>query len=345
MSNLIPLTAGAILPAYLRNKTAFLDINKDVVTSPPYPHISIKGKKFTTVRDGVKSVLMRRDANGEATDEIAQHIEVSVLRANPNARNYYAKKYEPGESDGQTPDCYSMDGVAPSSNSTTPQSGKCALCPQNVWGVRDGKGKACNDQIRLAVATTDKLSEPYLLRVPPASIKGFKEVVKLAKSRNLPYNAVVLRIGFDVEAESPKLTFKPVALLDDESYEVAQVLYEDDKVRAIVGLDDDNAASAAAPAAPAGETDELDAAIAAKAKKVVTPVSSAELEAVLNTAAPVKPKKPAAPVVAVPTPAPAVVSTIVAGTGKGVAIKTSAVVSGDDDLMSELDAMLGGTDD
>jgi hypothetical protein len=339
MSNIVPLTAGAQLPAYLKSAPA-LDVNSTVVVAPPFPSLSIKGKRFTVVRDGIKNVLMKPKTDPAAEDEVAQYVEVVVLRANPNSRTFYGKEYDPDTgSEGIVPDCYTMDGVAPSPQAGNKQSEKCAICPKNVWGEgKGGKGTACSANIRLAVATPDKLSDPYLLRAPPASIKPFKEVIKLAKQRNLQYNMLVLRVGFDIEAESPKLTFKPIGLLDDASYSVAVAAFDDEKVHAIVGLVDEPRAATTEATASGVEVDELDAAIAARA--AVQQASKApqatkpEVHSELPAATPAKPAKAAAPKAAKatsavkPDPAPA----------------TPAAADGDD-LMGDLDALLGGRDD
>lgn len=346
MSNhIIPFSAGSKLPAYLASGSANVDVNKDIVTTPPFPSISIKGKRFTIVRDGVKQTIMKPEPN---EDEVAQFIELSVIRANPKAKVFYLKKYDPETSEGVVPDCYSMDGVAPSPNSASKQAEKCALCPQNVWGSRDGKGRNCNDQIRMAVAAPDKMDDPFLLRVPPASIKNFRDTVKLAKSRNLPYTALVLRIGFDVEAESPKLTFKPIGLLSDDSYAQSTAQYDSDKVHAIVGVADEGPAAVAPAAEPAVDADELDAAIAARgavkaaaakpaAKKVE--VDADELDAIVGISKPAaepeptpapkpaKPRKPAAEAAPAPKPEPA------------------QAAGGADDLLSGLDDMMRSFDD
>jgi hypothetical protein len=262
---LVPFDSSANLPAYLSNAADLLDINKEVVKAAAFPVMSIKGMKFTLVRDGVKKVLTKPDD----PDEVAQSIGVVFLRANLHAKTFYAKKYSEGDSDGQRPDCYSYDGVAPSPNSVSPQAKKCAVCPRNQWGARvsedgEAKGKECSDNARIAITTPDEMN-PTLLRVPPASLKGLKEMLKIVASRKVPYNAVVVKIGFDREAPSPKLTFKPVGLMDDAGYATVKSLYEDDVVRAIVGLDDvaQEGAVESKPEAKV-DADELDAALAAR---------------------------------------------------------------------------------
>lgn len=329
MSNLIPFDGSAKLPAYLANRaTRVTTINKDVVGSgPSFPVLSIKGKVFTLVKGTEKKVLTRADD----PDEVLQSINLTVARANTKSRVFYAKAYTEGDSDGAKPTCFSTDGVGPDASSAEPQSKKCQGCPQNVWGVRDGKGTACSQNTRLAVIDPETMSEAFLLRVPPASRKAFADTVRILETRGLDYNMAVIKIGFDKEAPSPKLTFKPVGLLDDTTYAAVTALYEDDVVKEIVGVN----TLSEAPADSESEDDmsELDAAIAAK-KAVVQAAKPAAKAA--PTPAPVpEPEDDDEP----PAPAPA-------PKAEKKAAKPAAKPAEDaGDLLGDLDALLSATDD
>lgn len=339
--NIIPFDGGSKnLPAYLANRTArATTINKDVVGSgPSFPVLSIKGKVFTLVKGTEKKVLTREDD----PDELLQSINLTVVRANSKSRVFYAKAYTEGESDGAKPTCFSADGVEPDAAASEKQAKKCAVCPQNVWGVRDGKGTACNQNTRLAVIDPVSHSEPFLLRVPPASRKGFADAVRLAETRGLDYNMVVLKVGFDKEASSPKLTFKPVGLLDDSTYSAVQALYEDDIVKEIVGI---HTPKAEAAAEDDDDMNELDAAIAAKkavtqaAAKPTAKASMAdkEMDDELDALVEEKPKaKRAAPKVEADDEVEQKPKT-----------KKAAAQKADDadDLLGDLDSLLSSTDD
>lgn len=346
MSQMIPFGSGAQLPAYLKNRAALSERNADVVTAAAYPTLSIKGKTFAVVRDGKRSVVMRPDDD----ETPASYVEVSVLRANMKARVFYMKKYDEADGEAKTPpDCMSMDGVAPLPGVPNKQSDACATCPHSVWGTGNaekGTGRACSDTPRLAIARADALDDAFLLRVPPASIKNWKDAVKIAKERQIPYNALIYRMSFDIDAATPLLKFKPVGLLDDAGFAKADELYDGELVRAIVGIDvPASAAPAPAPApAPAVDADELDAALAARAavnqaKAAAKPAAPApaakptvtpdELDTIVPPApAPApKPKPKPAPVEAAPGPAPAAKPAV------------------DDDLLEGLDDLLKNSDD
>jgi hypothetical protein len=343
--NLVPFDSQSNLPAYLSDPAAMPDINKDVVRARAFPTMSIKGKVFTINKDGVRKLITKPDD----PDEVAQSIGVVILRANMSNKNFYLKGYVEG--DTSPPDCHSHDGVAPSANAPSPQSKKCQICPHNQWGARiadDGterKGRACSDNARLAIAAPDKLSEPMLLRVPPASLKHLREAVKIINQRKIPYNAVVMKISFVAEEASPMLKFKPVGLLPDADYGAAKELYDGELVRAIVGLDE-SGFEPAAEAPPPVTADELDAAIAARdatAKAQATPPAETPATTVRKSTK-VKPATQEEVAQAV-TPAPTAAPVVAQAPAPTQAPQAQAPSSAAGSLLSDLDALLGNTDD
>ena len=96
--NLVPFDDASGALAEYKAKGAEYSMNNDVVTAPAFPHLSIKGKKFTIVRDGLKHIMRKPDAQ----DEVAQSIELVVLRANSNAKVFYSAAYDTEGSEGST---------------------------------------------------------------------------------------------------------------------------------------------------------------------------------------------------------------------------------------------------
>jgi hypothetical protein len=249
--NIIPFEGGAKLPAYLKQvDVAALNADLTAHAGGGFPVMSIKGKSFAVVRDGERKIL----TNPKDPDSPATSIEAVIVKANKGtSKVFYLKGYDPDSSEKQKPDCYSSDGVAPAADAKTPQSKKCATCPHNQWGSRitdkgASKGKACSDTVRLAIAPGGQINDPMLLRVPPASIRALGEYGQMLAKRGVAYNMVLTRIGFDMEAESPKLTFKPVGLLDDASFEQVRDVMDSDLVRDITGGSMNTAADAIAQA-------------------------------------------------------------------------------------------------
>ena len=236
MSNIIPFDSGN-LPAYLKAPNRVV-ANDDLTAhaSTGFPVMSIKGKNFTVVRDGERTVLTK-EVDGEKIS--VPSIDVVLIKANKGtSKVFYAKGYQEG-SEAAKPDCFSNTGDRPDPSVSAPQAKSCAVCPNNQWGSKigdnGGKGKACQDSVRMAIATPDLINDPYLLRVPPASIKSLGEYGKMLAKRGVGYSMVVTKIGFDMESPTPKLTFKPTGLLSDTAYAQVQEVVASETVQAILG--------------------------------------------------------------------------------------------------------------
>lgn len=236
MSNIIPFDSGN-LPAYLKAPNRVV-ANDDLTAhaSTGFPVMSIKGKNFTVVRDGERTVLTK-EVDGEKIS--VPSIDVVLVKANKGtSKVFYIKGYQEG-SEAAKPDCFSNTGDRPDPSVSAPQAKSCAVCPNNQWGSKigdnGGKGKACQDSVRMAIATPDLINDPYLLRVPPASIKSLGEYGKMLAKRGVGYSMVVTKIGFDMESPTPKLTFKPTGLLSDAAYAQVQEVVASETVQAILG--------------------------------------------------------------------------------------------------------------
>jgi hypothetical protein len=235
MSNIIPFESGN-LPAYMKSVNV-AEINSDLTShaGTGFPVISIKGKVFAVVRDGERTVL----PNPKDPDSPATAIEVVMVKANKGtSKVFYAKGYQEG-AENTKPDCFSNTGDKPDASVEAPQCKSCAACPHNQWGSKigenGGKGKACQDSVRLAISTPGLINDPYLLRVPPASIKALGEYGKMLAKRGVGYNMVVTKIGFDMEAPTPKLTFKAIGFMDDATFAQVNEVANGDVVAAILG--------------------------------------------------------------------------------------------------------------
>lgn len=234
MSEIIPFDGN--LPAYLKNQNVE-NLNGDLIStvSTGFPVVSIKGKIFAIVRGGDRTTMM----NPKDPDSPATAIEVVLLKGNKGvSKVYYAKGYQEGSED-QKPDCFSNEGIKPEESSKNPQSKQCSTCPHNQWGSKigdnGGKGKACQDSKRLAIAAAGLINDPYLLRVPPASIKALSEYAAALQKRNLHYSQVVTKIAFEAEAATPKLTFKAMGYLPEAAYNEVREVVDTEVVASILG--------------------------------------------------------------------------------------------------------------
>lgn len=294
--NIIPFDSGSNLPSFLK-KVDIAALNSDLTAHAGggFPVISIKGKVFAVVRDGEREIQM----NPKDPDSAATSLNVVLLKANKGtSKVFYIKGYDKDSSEGQKPDCYSNDGVEPAADAQNKQAKKCATCPHNQWGSRVSekgatKGKACADAVRMAVAPAGQINDAMLLRVPPASIKALGEYGQMLAKRGVGYNMVVTKVGFDLQAESPKLTFSAVGLLDDDGFAEVQEIAASDVVSNILG-----ASVVAAIAAEAPAEEEAPAPVAKPKAKPVVEEAAEEEEAPKPVAKPKAAAKPA------PKPAP-----------------------------------------
>lgn len=107
-----------------------------------------------------------------------------------------------------SPVCWALGPIEkelePSEESHDRQADACAGCPQNEFGSSDrGKGKACKNQVRLALLHVDNLrpdlihdAQIVMLRVPPTSLTAWAaHVKKIANTLEKPPYAVVTRVS------------------------------------------------------------------------------------------------------------------------------------------------------
>lgn len=207
--------------------------------------ISIKGSKWRL-----------QDTQGNETIAPTHHIDVLIVDANPNlSKIFYAGAYNAADTEYKAPDCYSDNGVSPSSRASKPQSASCATCPHNVWGSKvtpmGTQTRACADSKKLAVVLADNpTGAVYLLKIPPATLKNMFTFVESLQNRGIPLPAVVVRLGFDTEADYPKITFTPTGYASEVQIKAIQAVIGTEEVKTVIGLNDKPAPARAAIAAP-----------------------------------------------------------------------------------------------
>jgi len=203
------------------------------------PRIKLSGKQFMLV-----------DAGG---DEIAYppaklvpgpdgnlYLPVIVLKAKRAlSKAWYLEAYNPNAAEFKAPDCASTDGERPDAGVFAPQSDVCATCPQNAFGSgRDQngnptKGKACTDNKILAVYVPGY--GIYMLKMPPASLKGFGSFVKKLSASNIPLTTVKTFVGFEVSETYPVLTFQFGGFIPEASLPKLAEMAESPEVKDIIG--------------------------------------------------------------------------------------------------------------
>jgi len=235
MSTDLSLFEDADLPDHVRDLFGELSDDLSSGVSAGFPVISYRGKRWAVNEGGVQKVLTRT-VDGE--EEPVPHIDVIIVKANPNiSKIYYEGGYEEGSN--EKPTCYSLDGRVPARDAQEPQAQACLACPHNVWGSRitenNSKGKACSDNRRLAVVFPGMMDKPMLLRVPAGSLKDLMQYGEALKRRKVPYQAVLTRISFDVDAAHPKFVFKARSWLTKAEMKQVAELMQKDIIQQILG--------------------------------------------------------------------------------------------------------------
>ena len=230
MSKMVPV--GANLPAELQDVFNVEELAGDLYdgASSGFAVVGFKGSRWKLKYGGEEQPVL------DDNEEPKPSIEVVIIKASREiSKIYYEKDY--AEGDDSSPDCFSSDGTVPDAESLAPQSDTCANCSHNVWGSKitpaGKKSKACGDSRRIAVVPLDDITNeayggPMLLRVPAASLQDLAKYGKGMAAKGFPYNAIGTRLGFDIDAAFPKLTFKPIRVLKDEQLvQVAEVFRSD----------------------------------------------------------------------------------------------------------------------
>lgn len=312
----IPFEEGMALPAYLKDLESDLQAYTAGMTGG-FPVLSIRGKAFAVARGGQRTIVTRPDD----PDSPANYVDAVFVKTNPAmSKVYYLKGYVEGSS--ERPDCSSNDGVRPEPGVPHPQAKSCAACPHNAFGTNaTGRGKACSDSRRIAVAALSAIDDPMLLRVPASSFKNLVKYANYLSQRGIKSMAsVVTRIKFDVNEATPLLEFSPRALLAADVAAEVKKIANSELVAQIVGLmpspheDDDTplelpkvtmddvAKAVQTPKpAPAPEPEAEPEEEAPKPKRQAKPKPKVEVEAVAEAVVtpvkptPVPPAKPSTP--------------------------------------------------
>ena len=167
-------------------------------------------------------------------------IYVHLVDARPNvSKTFYAGGYE--QDSKEKPDCSSVDGFVPDSHIEDPQNENCQTCPNNAWGSKisetGGKGKACADYKQVVVAFQGRADKAFSLRVPAASLTGYKSYISQLGFNKVPAPLAVTEISFDSTKSYPHMLFKCVGILSSrEEWDSLKALAETADVRQVVQI-------------------------------------------------------------------------------------------------------------
>jgi len=245
---------AAPLPAHLQGKTE-TQAGSLVVTADILPRISIKGSRFTFIKD-------------KDTREQWPHLTlpVIVLAATPltgSQRVYYKTGFNPDEV--TPPDCSSSNGLIPDLQIADKVCHSCSVCPMSKFGSdidKDGSpraGKACKESKKLLVlpynAEKGAVGSMILeLNVPVMSLKNLSSYGRLLDKNNLDTFDVITELGFVPDQSYPTLTFTHIGYLDAEVHAMVSDKVNSADVQDHIVDPSTITVAAAAPSGPTGVT-------------------------------------------------------------------------------------------
>jgi hypothetical protein len=145
---------------------------------------------------------------------------------------YYDGAYD--ANNPRPPQCFAIGKIikelTPSENSPKKVHSTCEGCPMNQWGSAPvGKGKACKNGRRLAIAAVDADAEtqPMIIEVSPTGIGSFEaHVNRLATQLGVLPIQVVTTISFVESSTFPQLVFSTEGALDEAKIPLMMSLKE-----------------------------------------------------------------------------------------------------------------------
>ena len=140
----------------------------------------------------------------------------------------YMNKYYEGAFDPNNivpPNCFALsplpNALEPSPNSPDIQSQTgCASCAQNQFGT-DGKGKACQNRVLIALLPADATMETpmMILDISPTAIKPFSAYVSaVARGLQRPPYGVITKIEFNKSVKWDVPVFSDPQLIEDAEF-------------------------------------------------------------------------------------------------------------------------------
>lgn len=287
MGNNVALFEGSSIPDYIRRRGVD-DFTKAIAgnSTGGNKRISIRGRRFRMVVAG--------EEIGTSNQDELQVVVVNAARE--INREFYGSRYDP-KKDATGPDCWSSNGITPDAGVERPQHKNCADCPNNISGSGDNGGRACRFARRIAVAlANDPHGGVYQMKLPATSIFGkgnqegmpFDQYAKHVASHGIGMSQVVTEIRFDDNSDTPKLLFRAIRILNEDSLDEFEELGKSreasNAVRLTVAQMDGVQKIAAPKAEPKVHEDgDIDEPVKRPVKKAkVEQVSESDLSSVLN---------------------------------------------------------------
>jgi hypothetical protein len=252
--------------------------------------ISIRGRVFRMISGGKEVAASESNTMNVVIVAAAEHI----------SRTFYEGAYDPNK-EATPPDCWSADGITPDEKSNNVQAMKCMDCKQNISGSGTNGSRACRYRQRVAVLLeNDPRGDVYQLDLAATSIFGdadngrmpLQAYGRFLGAQGVPVSAVVTEMKFDINADTPKLTFKPISYLDNDAFMNAMEKGKSEAAKRCVTMTvappkTTQAAIAAPKTEPApavkAEAAEAEPVVVKSKKEEVAPAPKADMSSILST--------------------------------------------------------------
>lgn len=277
----VPTTTQALqLPAHLaafQSQKLSKTVTANIGSSAP-PYVSIQGNRFNLI-----DAAGNEQPVGAFDASIGVYLDCTVVDVNEHlSKVYYTDKFDPGAQNYQPPICWSDNGIGPSRQASTPQNALCGPCKWNEWGSKTsavtGKGvRACADQQKIAVMVAG-FPTPFLLRIPPASLKNFGAYAGQFAGQQFDMDLMVTRLSFEQQGVG-MLLFNAVGWIDEAVAGAIAQLRQNKATDAMIGRNDLPIDQARMIVSPAGGV--------TAAAEVHTPASGLRAESRVSSATPV----------------------------------------------------------
>lgn len=200
--------------------------------APPQPNrISLDNDRFTLILE-----------NGQVHPQVPPSLQIQAIIVGGNAnvsRRYFSEDAVYDRDNPNAPICWSDNGVGPSEKVQSPISPTCAQCPNSKWDKimpqTGSKVPACQHRKKVALLVAGAGADPFLLDIPPASLKPWgKYMYRLGSELHCSPSDVVTLIKF----ENKQLVFEDVLWVPENMIAGVVALVESGETDRLVGADD-----------------------------------------------------------------------------------------------------------
>lgn len=158
-----------------------------------------------------KISIVRESRQFRFDDDSFQQSFESVAVGFFRTRSFWNAGMEEAGGETTRPDCFSVDGVKPSENSTEKQHDVCATCPMNKFGSGKNNSKKCKERGHLLLLDPKAaIPFPAELSLPVTSIGTVNDFLLKAGKDARPLVSYLIK--FSLEKERTKSGFENAVL-------------------------------------------------------------------------------------------------------------------------------------